>query len=152
MSGQPQTRYVAVGDADVAYQVSGDGPIDLLFCYGLGSHIEFNSHVPTIAGFQNRLASFSRLITFDRRGTGASDGIPRNTVPTLEERTEDADGWPEASQAGSPVGGHGVPICWYWRADADGVATWGPTSRPVPQWTRPGATPVETLGRQGEHH
>lgn len=42
--------------------------------------------------------------------------------------------------------------CWYWRTDADGVATWGPTSRPVPQWTRPGATPVETLGRQGDHH
>jgi predicted dithiol-disulfide oxidoreductase (DUF899 family) len=42
--------------------------------------------------------------------------------------------------------------CWYWRSDADGVATWGPTSRPVPQWTRPGATPVKTLGRHGDHH
>ncbi len=37
--------------------------------------------------------------------------------------------------------------CWFWRSDADGNATWGPTSRPVPQWTRPGATAVETLGR-----
>ena len=46
--------------------------------------------------------------------------------------------------SGSPEG-HGP--CWYWRADADGNATWGPTSRPVPQWTRPGASPVETLGR-----
>ncbi|MGW2066268.1 DUF899 domain-containing protein [Streptomyces sp. NPDC055775] len=46
----------------------------------------------------------------------------------------------------------GRQACWYWRSDADGVATWGPTSRPVPQWTRPGATPVETLGRQGHHH
>ena len=45
----------------------------------------------------------------------------------------------------------GAPICWYWRSDADGNATWGPTSRPVPQWTRPGATPVETLGRHGHH-
>ena len=36
--------------------------------------------------------------------------------------------------------------------DADGNASWGPTSRPVPQWTRPGATPVDTLGRQGSHH
>ena len=62
------------------------------------------------------------------------------------------DGWPEAPQADSPVGGHGSPICWYWRSDADGVATWGPTSRPVPQWTRPGATPVESLGRHGHHH
>jgi predicted dithiol-disulfide oxidoreductase (DUF899 family) len=47
------------------------------------------------------------------------------------------EGWPEGNHP-----------CWYWRADADGTAVWGPTSRPVPQWTRPGATPVETLGRR----
>ena len=58
------------------------------------------------------------------------------------------DGWPDVPDAGSPVGGHGAPICWYWRSDAHGNATWGPTSRPVPQWTRPGAAPVNTLGRQ----
>src|SRR3954462_3692944 len=46
----------------------------------------------------------------------------------------------------------GRQACWYWRSDADGNATWGPTSRPVPQWTRPGAAPVETLGRQGHHY
>ncbi len=46
----------------------------------------------------------------------------------------------------------GRSACWSWRTDADGNATWGPTSRPVPQWTRPGATPVETLGRHGHHH
>jgi hypothetical protein len=40
----------------------------------------------------------------------------------------------------------------FWRSDADGNATWGPTSRPVPQWTRPDATPVQTLGRHGHHH
>ena len=50
-------------------------------------------------------------------------------------------GWPEGRRS-----------CWFWRSDADGNATWGPTSRPVPQWTRPGATPVETLGRHGHHH
>jgi hypothetical protein len=54
---------------------------------------------------------------------------------------DNPEGWPEAPQADSPVGGHGSPICWYWRSDANGVATWGPTSRPVPQWTRPAATP-----------
>jgi hypothetical protein len=64
---------------------------------------------------------------------------------------DNPEGWPEAPEAGAPVGGHGAPICWYWRSDADGVANWGPTSRPVPQWTRPGATPVETLGRQADH-
>jgi predicted dithiol-disulfide oxidoreductase (DUF899 family) len=50
-------------------------------------------------------------------------------------------GWPEGHQA-----------CWYWRSDAEGFATWGPTSRPVPQWARPGATPVQTLGRRGNDH
>ncbi|MFC4050220.1 DUF899 family protein [Actinomadura syzygii] len=51
------------------------------------------------------------------------------------------EGWPE--------GGH---ACWYWRSDADGNPTNGPTSRPVPQWSRPGATPVETLGRKADPH
>lgn len=51
------------------------------------------------------------------------------------------DGWPEGRGA-----------CWSWRSDADGHDTWGPTSRPVPQWTRPGATPVDTLGRIGPDH
>ena len=83
------TKYVAVGDADVAYQVRGEGPLDLLFCYGLGSHIEFNWQVPVIAEFLDRLASLFRLIIFDRRGTGASDGVPRDAVPTLEDWTED---------------------------------------------------------------
>ena len=50
------------------------------------------------------------------------------------------EGWPE-----------GDAPCWYWRSDAEGRPTWGETSRPVPQWTRPGATPVETLGRSGHH-
>jgi predicted dithiol-disulfide oxidoreductase (DUF899 family) len=55
----------------------------------------------------------------------------------------------EDKPEGWPAGGH---ACWHWRSDADGVATWGPTSRPVPQWTRPGVTPEETLGRKGPHH
>ncbi|MGW1818038.1 DUF899 family protein [Streptomyces sp. NPDC002125] len=58
------------------------------------------------------------------------------------------EAWQENPE-GRPEG-HGP--CWYWRTDADGRATWGPTSRPVPQWTRPGATPVETLGRQEHCH
>jgi class 3 adenylate cyclase/pimeloyl-ACP methyl ester carboxylesterase len=86
---QPETRYVAVGDADVAYQVIGDGEIDLLYCYGLGSHLEMFWEVPETADYLERLASFSRLIFFDRRGTGASDGIARNAIPTWEEWTED---------------------------------------------------------------
>lgn len=53
----------------------------------------------------------------------------------------------------TPEGGpEGREPCWYWRSDADGTAGWAQTSRPVPQWTRPGATPVETLGRHAHHH
>jgi len=65
---------------------------------------------------------------------------------------DNPDGWPvigEVREGHPSVGGQ---ACWSWRSDADGVATWGPTSRPVPQWTRPGATPVQTLGRHGDHH
>ncbi len=87
----PETRYVAVGDGDVAYQVVGEGPVDLLYCYGLGSHVDFNWHVPSLAAAQSRLASFLRLIVFDRRGTGASDAVERGAVPTVEGWTEDME-------------------------------------------------------------
>jgi pimeloyl-ACP methyl ester carboxylesterase len=85
----PETRYVAVGDADVAYQVVGEGPLDLLYCYGLGSHVDYFWDIPESAEFLKRLASFSRLLFFDRRGTGASDGVPRSAIPTWEEWAED---------------------------------------------------------------
>ena len=78
-----------MGDADVAYQVVGEGPLDLLYCYGLGNHLELAWDVPGIAEFMSGLAAFSRLIFFDRRGTGASDGVPLNAVPTWEAWTED---------------------------------------------------------------
>jgi class 3 adenylate cyclase len=84
-----ETRYVAVGDADVAYQVVGDGPLDLLYCSGLGSHIELSWDIPVTAEFLTRLAAFSRLIFIDRRGTGASDALSHNAMPTWEEWTED---------------------------------------------------------------
>jgi len=85
----PETRYVPVGDADVAYQVVGDKPIDLLYCFGLGSHIEVAWEVPRNVEFLTSLAAFSRLIFFDRRGTGASDGVSFKAMPTWEEWTED---------------------------------------------------------------
>ena len=88
---RPDTKYVAVGDADVAYQVLGEGPADLLFFNGLGSNVEMAWEDPDIAGFLRRLASLRRLIFLDRRGTGASDGVPRNAIPTWEEWTEDIE-------------------------------------------------------------
>jgi class 3 adenylate cyclase len=77
--------------------------VDLLFCYGLGSHIEVNRQVRTVAEFQDRLASFSRLITFDRRGMGASDGVPRNAVPTWEEWAEDVAAVMDATLSERPT-------------------------------------------------
>jgi class 3 adenylate cyclase len=86
---RPETKYVTVGDADIAYQVMGEGPIDLLYCYGLGSHIEDSWDLPGLPDLYKSLASFSRLIVFDRRGTGASDGVPSGAIPTWEAWAED---------------------------------------------------------------
>jgi len=85
----PRTRYVAVGDADVAYQASGHGPLDLLYFYGLGSSIEHFWDMRVYAEFLRRLMSFSRLILFDRRGTGGSDPVSPDAIPTWEEWTDD---------------------------------------------------------------
>ncbi len=65
---------------------------------------------------------------------------------------DNPEGWPVLGDVREGHPATARQSCWSWRADADGNATWGPTSRPVPQWTRPGATPVTTLGRTSEHH
>src|SRR6516225_1485354 len=69
---RPQTRYVDVGGAEVAYQITGQGPPDLIYVPGW-SHIDVIWEEPVAAAFLERLASFSRLILFDQRGSGASD-------------------------------------------------------------------------------
>jgi pimeloyl-ACP methyl ester carboxylesterase/DNA-binding winged helix-turn-helix (wHTH) protein/class 3 adenylate cyclase len=84
-----QTRYVQSGDANIAYQIVGDGPIDLVFVMGWVSHLDYFWEEPSFAYFLHRLASFSRLILFDKRGTGLSDRVPLNQLPTLEQRMED---------------------------------------------------------------
>ncbi len=83
----PETRYARSGDIHIAYQVVGDGPFDLLFVPGFVSHLEANWDDPNIAAMLGRLARFSRLILFDKRGTGLSDRGSLNF--TLEQRMED---------------------------------------------------------------
>ncbi len=83
----PQTKYAKSGDVHIAYQVIGNGPIDLVFVPGFISHVDHVWEEPRWAGFLERLASFSRLICFDKRGTGVSDRI--SAIPTLEERMDD---------------------------------------------------------------
>jgi class 3 adenylate cyclase/pimeloyl-ACP methyl ester carboxylesterase len=86
---RPQTQYVEVGDAEVGYQVYGAGPIDLLWCFGLGSNVDHQMDIAPVADFLRGVGSFSRLIVFDRRGTGVSDAISSGSIPTWEEWAED---------------------------------------------------------------
>jgi pimeloyl-ACP methyl ester carboxylesterase len=83
----PETRYARSGDLHIAYQVVGEGPVDLVWVPGWISNIDHYWEEPTVARYFNRLASFCRLILFDRRGTGVSDPVLR--APTLEEQMDD---------------------------------------------------------------
>jgi pimeloyl-ACP methyl ester carboxylesterase len=83
------TTYAKSGDVNVAYQVKGDGPPDLVYVPGWVSNIEVMWEDPGLARFLRRLASFSRLITFDKRGTGLSDSVSIDQLPTLEVRMDD---------------------------------------------------------------
>lgn len=87
MSRVPLTRYATSDEVHVAYQVLGSGPTDLVFIPGAASHLETLWEHPAVARWFRRLAWMSRLITFDKRGTGMSDRVVG--VPTLEERTDD---------------------------------------------------------------
>ena len=83
----PETRYAKSGKAHIAYQVLGDAAIDLLLLGGFFSHIEAQWEEPSYARFLERLASFTRLIMLDQRGTGLSDRVGR--LPTLEQQMDD---------------------------------------------------------------
>ncbi len=89
MESPSKTHFVRNGETHIAYQVVGDGPRDLVYVPGWLSHIELAWEEPTLAAFLRRLASFSRLILFDKRGTGLSDRVPIDQLPTLEERVDD---------------------------------------------------------------
>jgi len=83
----PRTKYAKSGEVNIAYQVFGDGDLDLVFIPGFVSHLEFAWEHPPTARFLERLASFARVICFDKRDTGLSDrtGVPQ----TLEDRMDD---------------------------------------------------------------
>jgi len=83
----PETRYAKSGDLNIAYQVSGDGPFDLVFVPGYVTHLELHWSIPSFAPVLEKLSSFSRLIRFDKRGTGMSDRV--SGAPTLEARMDD---------------------------------------------------------------
>jgi class 3 adenylate cyclase len=86
---RPTTKFAKLGNDRVGYQVLGDGPIDLVFLTGMSSHIDLRWEEPLNEYFLHRLASFSRLILFDRRGTGVSDPVPSDHLPTWEQWADD---------------------------------------------------------------
>jgi len=89
MPDPPDTRFAKVGDVHIAYQVVGDGPIDILFVDTWVHHVEAVWDFPEFARLLRRLASFGRLIHFDRRGTGLSDPVPLDALPDFDTQVED---------------------------------------------------------------
>lgn len=110
---------------DLAEPVGGD--MGYTTCYLRTGDRAFLTYATTGRGNEPVMGAFS-LLDMTPYGRG-------------EAWQDNPEGWPE-----------GHDPCWYWRSDSAGNPTWGPTGRPVPQWTRPGAAPAETLGRHGHHH
>lgn len=111
----PKTQYVvSTGGVNIAYQVVGDHPIDLVFVMGWVSHLEYFWREPRFARFLTRLASFSRLILLDKRGTGLSDRVELSQLPTLEQRMTDVEAVMNAvgSERAALLGiSEGGPMC-----------------------------------------
>jgi class 3 adenylate cyclase len=110
----PRTRYARNGDVSIAYQVFGEGEIDVLLVPGWVISMEACREHPGYQRFLDRLAAFARVIVFDKRGTGLSDRVPESNLPTLEERMDDvgavmdAAGSAQAALVGLSEGG---PMC-----------------------------------------
>jgi pimeloyl-ACP methyl ester carboxylesterase len=146
----PETQYARSGDLNIAYQVTGDGPLDLVYVPGWVSNVELMWEEPAMAHFLERLASFSRLILFDKRGTGLSDRVSNDRLPTLEQRMDDvravleAVGSERAALFGHSEGGNMCVLfaatypertaalvtlgCFARRRDPDDDYPWAPTA------------------------
>ena len=85
----PQTRYARSGRFHIAYQVVGDGPLDVVFADHWFSNVDAQWEFPPLADLLTKVASFSRLIVFDKRGMGLSDPVSTDSLPTIEEWIDD---------------------------------------------------------------
>jgi pimeloyl-ACP methyl ester carboxylesterase len=110
----PETRYAWNGSVGLAYQVIGDGPIDLLYLQGACSHVDMNWESPYLAGLLRALARDARLIITDRRGLGCSDRFSPTDIPPFEVFTDDIIGdrirSQRASRPSSPTSGTRKPM------------------------------------------
>jgi pimeloyl-ACP methyl ester carboxylesterase len=146
----PPTNYAKSDGVSIAYQVFGDGPIDLVLVLGFATHLELQWESPAFARFFGRISSFSRLIIFDKRGTGLSD--PVTEVPTLEQRVDDvravmdAAGSERAAVFGISEGGPmGVLFAATHPARAAALVLYGAMGRTTEAPDYPWASPAEAL-------
>src|SRR5215467_7356215 len=100
---QPSTHYARSGDARIAYQVVGNGPIDLVFVPGFVSNLDIHWEDPGYAHLLRRLSAFTRLILLDKRGTGLSDRVDAHHLPDLETRMDDVRAVMDAVGSGRAV-------------------------------------------------
>ena len=110
----PRVSYAHSGNVNIAYQVIGSGPIDLVFVMGWVSHLEYFWNEPSFARFLTRLSSMARLILFDKRGTGLSDPVPVSELPSLDTRLDDVRAVMEAAGSRRAVlmgVSEGGPLC-----------------------------------------
>src|SRR4051812_49039396 len=150
----PETRYAQSGDVHVAYQVFGEGDLDVVVVNGFVSHVELIWEHEPAARLLEGLASFARVMTFDRRGSGLSD--PVSEAPTLEERMDDVRAVMDAagSERAALVGlSEGVPMSILFAATypqrVQALVCWGGMARSTAADDYPWATPVEALMEAG---
>ena len=109
-----RVSYAHSGNVNIAYEVLGDGPVDLVFVMGWVSHLEYFWNEPSFARFLHRLSGMARLILFDKRGTGLSDRVSVTELPTLEQRMDDVRAVMEAAGSDRAVllgVSEGGPLC-----------------------------------------
>lgn len=110
----PDVHYAVSDDVNIAYQVYGSGPLDLIFVMGWVSHLDWFWKEPSFARFLRRLGDSCRVILFDKRGTGLSDRVPNEQLPTLEHRMDDVRAVMEAAGSDRAIlcgVSEGGPLC-----------------------------------------
>lgn len=146
----PETRYASSGDASIAYQVVGEGEFDLVVAYPFISHLDLLWESPLQARFIGRLASFARVLIFDRRGVGLSD--PIEGAPTLEERMDDVRAVMDAagSERAALLGmSEGATMCMLFAATyperTSALVLWGAMARSTATDDYPWASPKQAV-------
>jgi class 3 adenylate cyclase len=146
----PDTRYARSGEVGIAYQVVGEGSMDLVLAFPFLSHLDLLWESPAMAHFVRRLGSFARLIIFDRRGVGLSD--PVEGAATLEERMDDVRAVMDAAESGRAAllgMSEGATMCMLFAATyperTSALALWGAMARSTEADDYPWAPPKQAL-------